>query len=64
MSICETILIKIGEIQGDVGEIKSKVAEIPVLVERIRRIEMWQAWLKGGWAALTAALVLRSMFGL
>jgi hypothetical protein len=63
MDICETILVKLGEIQGDVGEIKGKVAEIPTLIERIRRIEMWQAWLKGGWAALATAFVLRSMFG-
>jgi hypothetical protein len=63
MTICETILVKLGEIQGDIGEIKGKVAEIPSLVERVRRLENWQWWLKGGWAALATALFLRSMFG-
>jgi hypothetical protein len=63
MEIYETILLSLGQIKGDVGEIKCKVAEIPTLLERIRHLEMWQAWLKGGWAALATAFVLRSMFG-
>jgi hypothetical protein len=63
MDIYETILLNLGEIKGDLGEIKCKVAEISILVERVRRLEMWQSWLKGGWAALATAFVLKSLIG-
>jgi hypothetical protein len=63
MDIYETILLNLGEIKGDLGEIKCKVAEISILVERIRRLELWQSWLKGGWASLATAFILRSLFG-
>ncbi|HEY2382501.1 MAG TPA: hypothetical protein VGK48_15100 [Terriglobia bacterium] len=39
------------------GEIKGELIQIRKLSERVSLLEQWQAWLKGGWAVLTAAIV-------
>jgi hypothetical protein len=44
----DRILILLGEIRGELVEIRK-------LSERVRRLEIWQAWLKGGWAAVAVA---------
>ena len=38
------------------GEIKGELVEIRKLSERVSKIEKCQAWLKGVWAVLAAAL--------
>jgi len=37
------------------GRIEGELVEIRKLSERVSKLEMWQSWLKGGWAALVAA---------
>jgi hypothetical protein len=44
----DRILILLGEIQGELVEIRK-------LSERVRKLEIWQAWFKGGWAAVVVA---------
>jgi hypothetical protein len=39
------ILIRLGRIEG-------QLTEVLKISERVRLLELWQAWLKGGWAAL------------
>lgn len=43
------------EILRSLGRIEGEVAEIRKLSERVSSLELWQSWLKGGWAALAAA---------
>ena len=43
------------EILRALGRIEGELIEIRKLSERVRMLEVWQAWLKGGWAALVAA---------
>jgi hypothetical protein len=52
------ILIGIGEIRGELVEIRK-------LHHRVRRLEIWMSWLKGGWAALVAlyAYLVRGLYG-
>jgi hypothetical protein len=38
------------------GEIKGELLEIRKLSARVSMLEQWQAWLKGAWAVLAAAL--------
>ena len=45
-----------GEIMRALGRIEGELREIRKLSERVRRLEHWQFWLKGGWAFLVAAL--------
>jgi len=37
------------------GQIEGELFEIRKLSERVRKLEIWQAWLKGAWAALLVA---------
>jgi hypothetical protein len=48
MDTYEEILRALGRIEGELIEIRN-------LTERVRKLEIWQAWLKGAWAALVAA---------
>ena len=50
MDTYEKILWALGRIEGELIEIRK-------LSGRVRTLEVWQAWLKGGWAALVAAWV-------
>ena len=34
------------------GHIDGELVEIRKLSERVRRLEVWQSWVRGGWAAL------------
>ena len=43
------------EILRALGRIEGELIEIRKLTERVRKLEVWQAWLKGAWAALVAA---------
>ena len=45
------------EILRALGRIEGELVEIRKLSERVARLEVWQSWLKGGWAALTAGYV-------
>ena len=47
--IYDEILFMLGEIRGELVEIRK-------LSERVSILEQWQAWLKGAWAAIAAAL--------
>ena len=49
METMDEILRAVGRIEGQLEEIRS-------LSERVSSLEIWQAWLKGGWAFLVAAL--------
>lgn len=44
----DRILILLGEIRGELVELRK-------LSERVRKLEIRQAWLKGGWAAIAVA---------
>jgi len=48
MDTSKDILRALGRIEGELVEIRK-------LSERVSKLEMWQSWLKGGWAALVAA---------
>ncbi len=43
------------EILRALGRIEGELIEIRKLSERVRTLEIWQSWLKGGWAVLVAA---------
>ena len=43
------------EILRALGRIEGELVEIRKLSARVSRLEVWQAWLKGGWAALAGA---------
>ena len=43
------------EILRALGRIEGELIQIRKLSERVRTLEMWQSWLKGAWAVLTAA---------
>ena len=47
MTTHDDILLAIGRIEG-------KLEAYATLSQRVSNLERWQAWLKGGWAALTA----------
>jgi hypothetical protein len=42
------------DIQRTLGRIEGRLDELCKLAERVRQLEAWQWWLKGGWAALAA----------
>ena len=48
---------KYDEILRALGRIEGELIEIRKLTERVRKLEIWQGWLKGAWAALVAAWV-------
>ena len=50
MDATEKILRALGRIEGELVEIRR-------LSERVRKLEVWQAWLRGGWAVLVVLLV-------
>ena len=39
------------------GRIEGRLDGIEKLYERVRKLEMWQSWLKGAWGALVGAWV-------
>lgn len=43
------------EILRSLGRIEGRLDGIEKLFERVRKLEMWQSWLKGAWAALMVA---------
>jgi len=45
MDVYSDILRTLGRIEGELVEIRG-------LSQRVTRLEIWQSWLKGGWAAL------------
>jgi hypothetical protein len=45
----------LNEILRTLGRIEGELVEIRKLSERVRKLEAWQSWMKGGWAALVAA---------
>ena len=45
----------LNEILRSLGRIEGEMREIRKLSERVAHLELWQSWLKGGWAALAAA---------
>ena len=53
MDATEKILRALGRIEGELVEIRR-------LSERVRKLEVWQAWLRGGWAVLVVLLVYLS----
>ena len=50
MSINHDILRALGRIEGELLEIRK-------LSQRVSALELWQSWLKGGWAAVVAMYV-------
>lgn len=53
------------DIMRALGRIEGELVEIRKLSERVSKLEQWQSWLKGGWAALAAAFcyLLRTGYG-
>jgi len=51
----EVVLNLLHETVRTLGRIEGEFIEIRKLSERVSKLEMWQSWLKGGWAGLTAA---------
>ena len=50
MAINHDILRALGRIEGELVEIRK-------LSQRVSALELWQSWLKGGWAAVVAMYV-------
>lgn len=52
------ILLALGRIEGEMVEIRK-------LNGRVSRLEVWLAWLRGGWAVLVAAYayMVRGIYG-
>ena len=51
MEVINQILMVLGRIEGELIEIRK-------LSERVRQLEAWQSWLRGGWAVLFLAYLL------
>jgi hypothetical protein len=49
------VLRILAEVQRTLGRIEAQFVDVGKLSERVSRLEMWQAWLKGAWAAVVAA---------
>ena len=49
------IMERLDDMQGSLSRIEKKVDGYGNLEERVLNLERWQAWLKGGCAALAAA---------
>ena len=43
------------ELMRTLGRIEARLDKLDNLPDRVASLERWQAWLKGGWAALAAA---------
>ena len=55
MNPLESILLMLGEIKGELVELRK-------LNERVARLETWQWWLKGAaWAAMAGVFVLKTV---
>jgi hypothetical protein len=48
----------LNEILRALGRIEGQLNEILKLNERVSKLEVWQSWLKGAWAAVTAGCYL------
>ena len=44
-----------GEILRCLGRIEGRLGGIEKLAERVAKLEIWQSWLRGAWAAVVAA---------
>jgi hypothetical protein len=44
----------LGRIEGRIERVEGGINEIREISERVRALEIWQYWLRGGWAALVA----------
>jgi len=55
----------LNEILRTLGRIEGELIETRKLSERVTKLELWQSWLKGGWAAVAAAYayLCRRAFG-
>jgi len=42
------------EILHMLGRIEGELIQIRKLSERVTKLELWQSWLKGGWAVIIA----------
>ncbi len=47
MDTLQEILLALGRIEG-------RLEGMRAISERVSKLEQWQAWLKGGWAAVVA----------
>jgi hypothetical protein len=58
MATLHDILLAIGRIEGELVEIRK-------LSQRVSRLEIWQSWLRGGWAVIAAmyAYLFRVVYG-
>ena len=56
MNVLENILLMLGEIKGELVELRK-------LNERVARLEMWQWGLKGAWAVLAYVLLFKTASG-
>jgi len=43
------------EVLRSLGRIEGEFVELRKLSERVSKLELWQSWLKGGWAMLAGA---------
>ena len=57
MNDYQEVLRILGDLLRTVGRLEGEFVEFRKLSERVSKLEMWQAWLKGGWTALAAACV-------
>jgi hypothetical protein len=56
MNVFEDMARSLGRIEGELVEIRK-------LSERVARLEMWQWWLKGGWAVAASVFLWKVTFG-
>ena len=65
MDIYNEVLSTLRDVLRSLGRIEGEQVEIRKLSERVRKLEIWQACLKGVWAAVMAvcAYLLRVSVG-
>ena len=50
------ILQMLGRMEGRMGRIEGRMDDISKLANRVAKLELWQAWLKGVWFVLAVGL--------
>jgi len=53
MDVLENILLMLGEIKGELVEMRK-------LHERVARLETWHWWLKGAWAVMAYVVLFKA----
>ena len=69
MDFDNEVMRALGRIEGKLEEMQKETASMCVesngLSERVSKLERWQSWLKGAWAACATAIafLLKGLYG-